>query len=177
MRKILTVSSLDKVFPNEPPQLLQTEYSVFRNEAFHYQAAVYTDDLITFCGVEIESEISEYITVRLVEPMPAHLATRKNFSDDYLLKTSGDSTLYPELLKPIRQGEEILRQNIWTSFWVTVNHEEKQLPAGRYAIKLIINNPDGEVLSTEFTLNVLDADLPKSALQYTDWFHYESISH
>ena len=65
----------------------------------------------------------------------------------------------------------------WTTFWVTVNHEEKPLPAGRYAIKLIVNNIDGEVASTEFTLNVLDSSLPKTSLQYTDWLHYDCISH
>ena len=35
--KIVTVSSLDKVFPKEGPNLLQTKYTIFKNETFHFQ--------------------------------------------------------------------------------------------------------------------------------------------
>ena len=176
MKKILTVSSLEKIFPDEKPKLLQSEYSVFKNEAFHYQIAYFSDILVPFCDVEIQSDIQEFVTVRRVEPIAGHLATKKGVSDDYLLKKKKDSTLYPDLLRPIRKGEELLREKKWTAFWVTINHEEKELPAGTHTVKILFSKQEEALGEATFTLQVLPAELPRTQLQYTNWIHYDCIS-
>ncbi len=176
MKKTLTVSSLEKIFPDEKPRLLQSEYSVFKNETFHYQVVCFSDVLETFCSVEIQSDIKDFVTVRRVEPIAGHLTTKKGVSDGYLLKNKKDSTVYPDLLRPIRQGEELLREKKWESFWITVNHEEKELPEGTYTITVLLKKQDETLGQATFTLQVLPAVLPRTDLQYTNWIHYDCIS-
>ena len=72
-QKIFTVSSLDKVFPKEGPNLLQNEYTIFKNETFHFQVSFYFTH-ITNVKIFVRSDLEKYITVRSVESIPARFA-------------------------------------------------------------------------------------------------------
>ena len=176
MKKILTVSSLDKIFPNEKPQILQSKASVLKNQVFHYQVACFSDVLFPYCHVEIISPIADFITVRCVEPIAGHLATKKGRCDDYVLKKKKDGVLYPDLLRPLRDGKDILREKTWTVFWVTVNHDEKELPVGEYEIEFVLSGAEDTFGEATFTLNVLDERLPPRSFDYTNWLHYDCIA-
>ncbi len=176
---IVTVSSLEKVFPNTKPSLLQSEYSVFRNERFHFQVACYASEQESDCQVQVTSPINEHIKVRVVEPVPSYLSQIKGNNDDYIILQENASTLYPDILRDIRSQGECLRQKMWTSFWVTVNEEEKSLPTGTYEIEIMVKVGKNarEFGTCKFTLHVLDAELPKTDLIYTNWFHYDCIAY
>lgn len=179
MKNILaTVSSLDKVFPNEKPRLWQSEYSAFSNEVFNFQVACYTEDMLFNCRIEVESTLNDNISVRLVEPLPAHLSEKKGENDRYILKRKQNSTLYPELLRPLSTVGETIRKKMWTAFWLTVNGAQKTIAAGDYDIVIRLYY-DGDKLFKEctFKLTVLGTELPDSDLSYTAWFHYDCIAY
>lgn len=53
---IFTVSSLEKIFPEKTPKLKQKSFSVFQNEKFNFQIAVFPEKEL--CGVAIRAESS-----------------------------------------------------------------------------------------------------------------------
>ena len=109
-QKIFTVSSLDKVFPKEGPNLLQNEYTIFKNETFHFQVSFYFTH-ITNVKIFVRSDLEKYITVRSVESIPARFARYEGVNDDYVINGHGNNDLYPELLRPLYKTHETMRHH------------------------------------------------------------------
>ncbi|MDR1093901.1 MAG: DUF4091 domain-containing protein [Clostridiales bacterium] len=175
--RFITVSSLEKVFPNDGPKSGLKEYGAFRNEAFHFQAAFFTKNLLRDCRLEIVSEIRDYVSARVVEPVPAYLSRKRGEDDGYILKKRGDCTLYPDLLRPMEPAGEFARQGLWTVFWITADGRERPLPPGRHEIHIaLICESDTKAGECIFTLDVADAFLPAADLRYTAWIHYDCIA-
>lgn len=170
--EIFTVSSLEKVFPGTRPCLFESENECFINETFSFQVAYKTSGtemFLQYCSFEAESDIKEFINIRPVAPVLCTTPKSAKHDDYYLIN---NASLVPEILKEdktvyIRHGE-------WNSLWVTV---KGVLPIGRHLIKISIKTPRGNVLGeVEYTLNVLEARLPESDLNYAHWFHYDGIA-
>ena len=183
MKRFLTTDSLEKVFPDKGPKRQLKSYNMLKNEMFHFQACFYSKTLVWDCRIELESEISEFLSVRYVEPMPSHLYNRGG--DRYVLKRKNGSSLYPELLRPVRHLGDFARPKLWTTWWITVNGQQNALPTGKHQIRINVYGKDkqgGEgkdikIDSCIFELEVIDAALPKSDLRYTRWVHFDCISH
>ena len=171
----LTVSSLEKIFPYKKPTLIQNEYSSFKNETFHFQVACYSPCLCEHCKVEITSTISSFISVRKVELVPAGYAVNIYKTDNYVINKKPNGIMYPDLLRPLFEKGESLRQNIWNSFWVTVDGS-LGLPIGKHEIKIrVYSEISGYDKTSVYTLIVLDDLLPENDLFYTCWMHYDCI--
>lgn len=180
MIRMLTVSSLEKVFPGAVPQCTEQEASMLRNERFSFQACIFNDKRLSNgrAQFDVEGDISEHTAVRVVGLIPAHYAnySDKNFIDDYmLLPPEKSAALYPDLLRPMLPGDLFLRDGQWTALFITV-HDPNGLPAGKHELRLTVT-ADGESASCTYTLDVVDAMLEKSDLIYTNWMHYDSIAH
>lgn len=183
MKRFFTTDSLEKVFPDKGPKRQLKSYNMLKNERFHFQACFYSKTLLWDCRIEVESEISEFLSVRYVEPMPSHLYNRGG--DKYVLRRKNGSTLYPELLRPTRELGDFARPKLWTTWWISVNGQEKDIPIGKHQIRIHLFGKDkqgGEgkdikIDSCIFELEVIDASLPASDLRYTRWIHFDCISH
>ena len=179
--KIYTVSALDKVFPKEGPKILQSSYTIFRNETFHFQVSFYFEQ-ITNAKIFVESDLAEHISVRSVESIPARFAEYEKIHDDYIIQGHGNNDLFPELLRPLYKTHETMRQNSWTTFWITVDGS-KGLPVGKHEIIIGADEyawgttkPKGSVRKRSYMLEVLDDELPKlDDFIYTCWMHYDCI--
>ena len=176
--KIVAVSSLEKVFPDKKPALRQKKYSVFSNERFNFQIACYSKEFINDCTIEIFSALCNVISVKKVELSPSYCSQLKGENDDYIIFQKNDSTVYPDLLREIRNGQETLRPGKWTAFWVTVNDAEEILPSGTYSIEVAVYHGKEKVLfgKSDFELEIIGAVLGEEDLHYTDWFHYDCIA-
>lgn len=172
----LTVSSMDKIFPERYTPTVQTRATVFRNEIFHFQTACYTPLFRSHIAINVSSDIKERISVRVVELIPSRGAILNTCEkDDYFIKAHGNNELYPDLLRPYEYERECLRARSWTGFWFTVS-PEGGLPAGIHEIKINIRCNDGAYDETSvFTLEVLNAELPKPDFTYTEWLHCDCI--
>ena len=175
------VSSLDKVFPVEGPGVCSSEYSMLKNERFHFQVAFYSE-AIMHARVSFQSKITEFITLRAVDGVPAGFAKFEGRNDDYVLN-HGNNELFPDLLREV-SANECMRLQSWNTFWVTVDGSNGCLPVGRHEIKIIV---DGCVWGEEktftrkseisFFLDVIDEELPKlQDFLYTSWIHYDCIA-
>lgn len=173
--KIYTVSSLEKVFPNEQPKEKLTKYSILRNERFSFQVVCFSDSRIDDIKIDINSDLKNDISLRRVVYAPSVLATKHNNHDDYIIKSKNFSGVYPDILFELQIDEKI-PQGVWTAFWVTVNHNETTLQAGTHNIAFTLKNGEGKELAMcSFALEVLDYDLCQSDLIITNWMHYDCI--
>ncbi len=174
MQKLImkTISCLEKILPNKSPSLIEKENYCLKNEVFSFQVAYYNANrewFSSFCNLIIDSDIKDFIQIRYVENVMCQTPTL-NKNDDYYLTLKKE--IIPDILKddlPL-----IIRLKTWQSIWITI---KGNLPIGKHNIIFTIKDYDNNILGkTSYTLNVIDNNLPKSNLYYTNWFHYDSIA-
>ena len=88
--EVLTISSLEKIFPETRPVLYEEEKDCFRNEVVSFQIAYrHCKNMIMFsdCCWEVEGELKEYVTVRPVESIPC-LSANVEISDFSIVNNS-----------------------------------------------------------------------------------------
>ena len=169
-----TVSSFEKVFPDEPftPKVPLTEDSMLLNERYSFQIAYYLEDVYAVeATLEINGPLAEYVSVRTVECMPSMHPVDPG-QDDYVLRMTPG--LYPDLLKPMKKNLR-LYSDVWSSLWVTVR-EDCPLPAGSYSLDFIFKKGEEQLGSCQFTVHRVNEVLPPQTLIYTQWLHTDCIA-
>lgn len=168
--KTLLLSSLSKVFKDvEPNETEFTSFSSLINEKFSFQIAVLAEkENETALDIKVSSLIAEDITVYEVKNIPAG-TTQYEDSDNY--HYPAERKEFPDLLMPVN-GTVSLTMGDWISLWFeykpTKNITGKQ--------KIAINLTAGDVTEEKvFELNILDSELPKQDILFTNWFHNDCI--
>ena len=177
MYKLTTVSSLDKVFATGAPKIVEHGGTMLKNERYNFQVAIYSDyertsprNTVTVEGIDASA-----VTVREVVEIPAGLASYPD-SDDYVIKPGIGTGLYPDLLRPIENGNVMIRPESYTTLWITI-HSPEGLTPGNYDVKVTVKNEwENKEFSADYALEVLPAELPENDLIYTNWFHYDCLS-
>lgn len=166
--KTYILSSMAKVFHDEEPENYTEvrEISAFRNEKTAFQFVFSCDENI--CDIYVET--SEDLNIYRVLCAPSIKPVDGDGDDYYLRKAPG---LYPDILRPYTGETFRIQKNTWFSFYV----EGKNLSSGRHEIEIKIKNIENETLCSEnFSINIIDADLPEQELIYTNWFHCDSLA-
>lgn len=172
---LLTVSSLEKIFPDEPfqPQAEYTGADMLLNERFSFQAAYCWEGPLTFkAGIQLSGALADDVIIRQVGLAPSELPIFPD-GDDFVLRTTPG--LYPD---PLYSGisDITLLPGQWRSLWITVP-AECSLPSGSYDLTITFTEEDGTVLnSCTFVLERLNARLPEQTLIHTEWFHTDCIA-
>ena len=173
MIALKTVSSLEKVFFGSLPKTEEKRGSMLCNERYNFQICILNDgSYLRNVSLSIEGIDREYVTVRQVVEIPGSKVYVDN--DDYVFFNDNDQHMFPDLLRPVKTDELFLRAQQLTVLWCTV-HAKEGLKAGEYKLKLTVKCGE-ENVSTEYTLDVIDAFLPESDLIYTNWIHYDAIA-
>lgn len=162
---IKLLSSLEKVFPDKKPcAKAHSAQSCLKGEFVNFQIAVFKD-------VNMKSEVSISVdsiletNIYKVKCMPSDLPCYGiNRDENYLSFAPG---LYPDMLEPVDKSFEILGGQ-WQSVWVEVLPTQT---SGNFDISIKL---DDEIVG--FKLDVIDAELPKQDLLYTQWFHYDCLA-
>ena len=169
MPEIYTVSSLEKVLLHKKPKT-EKRGTMAKNEVFSFQIAYKYNRFANDIKVKIESPIKDFITYRQVEYVPC---TSVNLWEGDGFCFSDKAYVCPDILRPTKNGELKSRACAYSSAWFTVKGD---LPVGKHEIKISLFAPWCEPLTAVYTLEVLDFELEKSDLIYTNWFHYDSIA-
>ena len=170
MRKIVTVSSLEKILPDTKTPKIQKNGKMAKNEVYSFQVAYKYEKFIRDANIKIESTIKDFIEVRMVENVPVNSPNTWE-GDDYMIKK--EPFLCPDVLRPFDKRQVYARYGVWNVLWLTV---KGNLPCGKHKIKISIVHESLEPLECEYTLEVLDFNLPSVDFTYTNWFHYDSIA-
>lgn len=171
MYKLTTVSSLDKVFSDRGPKLIERGGSMLGNERYNFQLAIYSDyeRLAPRSTVTVEGIDPAAVSVREVVEIPAGVASYPD-ADDYVINPGIGSGLYPDLLRPLENGNLMIRPKSHVTLWITV-HSPEGLTPGKYDVKITVKNEwANEEFSTVYALEVLPARLGETDLIYTNWF-------
>ncbi len=172
MLRLLTLSSLAKVFPEEfPPYRQISALSALKNEPVSFQVAYNMQGATRrYAKVSVSAAPELSVKLYLVENVPSNFPVYHDHDDD-VLRTC--ACLIPDVLRPYEGSIDLLGGQ-WGSVWVEVCGER---PAGDYRITVSFEDAAGSPLgSVSVNLHVVDASLPPDDLIYTSWFHTDCLS-
>ncbi|HEY8423529.1 MAG TPA: DUF4091 domain-containing protein [Clostridia bacterium] len=176
MIKVITASSLDKVFITDGPSLPENRGSMLKNEKYNFQVWIYSSRHIFDCKLKIEASEGLRVLTRGIDPVPVVFGYRPDDSDDYVICKNHEQGLYPDILRPLNPMDVTLRPYQWTGYWVTV--ECTDCKASEESVKIYLFDKDDNQLGfCEYKLEIIDCELPSSDLIYTNWVHYDCIAH
>ena len=166
--EIKLLSSLEKVFYDEKPSANPIKgFSMLKNERSSFQIA-FSAEKDTSVLFELSGKLAEYASAYIVKDVPVGNACFEDADDFYLRKTSGD---YPDYLVPVN-GEIKIEGGKWYSVWVEISPEGNCI--GKSVLSVSVKE-NGNTVQSEIEIEVIDAELPKQELIYTNWFHCDCI--
>ena len=167
--KTLLLSSLVKVFKDSDLNFNEfTNATCLKNERFSFQLALIPDENETEAEISVASDVSDYLTVYEVVNIPAKKTGYDN-SDKFHYDLKRKE--FPDLLKPV-QGKIKLTPDQAYSIWVEFSGNGEVV--GNHDVTLIVKTSAGKVEKT-FSLNVIDQELPRQKLLFTNWFHNDCL--
>ncbi len=161
-------SSLEKIFPSEMDKKTDFRgFSMFKNEKASFQIAIPAQKgtQITFA---FTSDLAPFFHVSYVKMIPAGLNAPKKSDDYYIAK---DKAEYPDLLLPLEGNSFTAEYEGCNTLWVEIK-SESPLPAGQYPVGIAVN---GQLVPSTICIEVLDAELPKQKLIFTNWFYTDCL--
>ncbi len=179
-------NSLDTVFYDDVSEDTLEYTTALRNECFSFQVSFraekekpdedspWTD--VKEIRVEVESEISDKISVYFMENVPA-MRIGYSTSDDWFLRKGPG--LYPDWLDKRKNNFFSAVFGYWKNIWFNINEELEELSPKQYDIKVKFYDrwSDRVVAEKSIVFDVIDALLPKQHIVTTNWLHYDCMAH
>ncbi len=168
--KAITLSSLNKIFKDSQPNF--SEYisaSVLKNESFSFQIAFLAEcKEETEVSFSVKSDLKDDITLYLVKNIPSG-TSGQDFSDSFHYDINRDE--FPDLLEPITDKIKV-KKGEYHSIWV--DYIPSKETVGKKKITVSLKTAVCEIKKT-VTLNIINCELPKQTLLYTNWFHNDCL--
>ncbi len=178
MRKmqIKNVSSLEKIFPEMECRVSTCNRgSALMGEEYSYQIAFKMQDGMPYAerlGLEVISDIADCVCIHNVRYVPVIVPRyHENCDSGYISDMPG---LYPDILEEYTDYVMVSSRK-YNALWVSVKLS-KGVGAGVREIKVLFKKGEEIYGESVFTLDVIDAVIPKLDIPYTDWFHCDCIS-
>ena len=167
--KALLLSSLVKVFKDKEPNFKEFgSFSCLKNEAFSFQIALCAESTEeSEVSFKIESDLEKNITAYLVKNIPFRRNKKHDYDSFHYDLTRKE---FPDLLEPT-DGTVTLKENEWSSLWFECKPDGA---AGNHEIKIAITI-NGNTIEKVCAIDIIDYDLPKQELLYTNWFHNDCL--
>lgn len=170
------VSSLEKIFPTKEPtgEGVSREITCLKGETTSFQIGYFWNyDRKLYGKVKIEAPEGVNVRVRTVGLVPCAYPYHLQADDDYLTTEPG---LYPDLLSDMTEFGFPLVVGQWRSLWVDVETDENTDP-GLHPIELTLTvDTTEEQEFFDFTVDVLNANLPELSIPHTEWFHCDCLA-
>lgn len=165
----IVLSSLEKVFSDEKPIAPEfKKFSMLKNERSSFQMA-FCPEKDAAITAEIGGSLAEHIKAYIVKEVPVGTACNEKADDFFLRKTSGQ---YPDYLQPL-DSEIKLNGGRWYSLWCEVMPDGSCIGENTVTVDIKENN---ETLARgEIEIEVIDTELPKQELIFTNWYHSDCI--
>lgn len=176
--KILTASSAEKILPYGKIQYVVNYGESFKNERSSFQVVIKSDEDVLACKLNVESDLNFLTKVRFVRSVSVEYAYSSLLPEDkYVISKKNGS--YPDYLQEDVVDKFSLLKGQNKVFFITVCANDKEkLSVGLHNFKItLLNEKDEKLGETQYTLNVLDDELPKSKLMVGDWMHFDCIAH
>ncbi len=168
MVKTALVSSLEKVFAQSDGDFYIIEkHTMLIGEKSGFQVAVFTDEPLRFTLNDVNGIKIKAYNVHCV---PSKLPYYEDHDEDILTSPDG---YYPDLLRPVENGEIEFVNGGWCSVWF----ELEALESGKEKIEITLFNEENLVVGAEtLSVEVINARLPEQELICTNWFHCDCLA-
>ena len=190
----IILSSLHKVYPLSCPKTPLTALSGMRNEPLSFQLAYKLEEgsekhtTPIYPRIETDLDLNLYSVGYVpvlhtdigIPDMPA-----PGLIGDMLLPKAVNPELehkgYPWKTLYFEKDEKITlnaANDAWQALWFTVNENGKSIAPGKYTVRIALyESYDGEKIGeNEIEITIVDAELPKQKLKYTNWFHCDCLA-
>ena len=165
--ELLLLNSLEKVFSDEKPNASDIKtISMLKNERTSFQAA-FCPEKDGKISVSLGGILAEISNAYIVKDIPVGNACFEDADDFYLRKTSG---IFPDYLLPAN-GEIAVEKGKWYSIWIEVSGNGKI--TGKNSVTVDIKGD--MTAAAEVEIEIIDADLSKQEIVYTNWYHSDCI--
>jgi hypothetical protein len=168
--KIFTVNSLEKIFKDSGSFIIEKGGVLLRNEVYRFQLVFKSEKEFKDVSVEIDGGSFE-CGLRYVKDLRADNEYGKD-PDDYFLKSA--DRMYPEILT--EKLPDFYEAEIWHRFWVRLTAKDCAA-VGIHTLKIRLRSDGAVSDETEYTIEIIDNDLPKIDIPVTCWMHYDCIAH
>ena len=174
--EIRNVSSLEKIMPEMLCGATEINAaSTLQDEEFSYQIAVKvrrTMHAMKELQLQVCSDIADCVTLYNVRRVPVLTPCYwEDCDEDYISHRPG---LFPDVLEPYTDFT-IVSSHMFRAVWVSVKPGAHVTP-GVHTITVLFKDGDEVWGTSTFELEVIPAQLPKSDIPYTDWFHCDCIA-
>ncbi len=167
--KALLLSSLVKVFKDSELNFNEfTDATCLKNEKFSFQIALVPPDDETDVKISVIFPLKELLNLYEVVNIPAKKTGYDN-SDKFHYDLKRKE--FPDLLMPIKDTVK-LKPNVASSIWVEFSGNGEI--SGKHDITIVLETKNSKTEKT-FTLDIIDNELPKQKLLFTNWFHNDCL--
>lgn len=193
MFKAKIISSMQKCFIDEDPDKkpVLKNLTAYKNERFSFGLCYRQEGTPSkfdgFADISVTSDMKfEYgeagdadkvpvISVRCVEQVPVLEPLIPQFRDnDYLRDTPG---LYPDVLLPARRGSKTpVCEEETRALWIECDPGRNGFEPGDHEIKIKLTLGENVLFDGGLSVRVVDAELPKQTLIFTQWFHCDCLA-
>ncbi len=183
MLKTKIVSSLEKAFLDQSIEDFPEtrSLSVLRGERFSLQCLYYRpcvdekNDVVCRVIPEVQGALAPFVKFHRVRSVPVAKAKYKTTDESAFLRIAPG--LYPDILEPPDGGILNITDELLESLWMEFSLPE-DAPVGKLESTLVLKDyANGEAVATEtFTVEVIDALLPKQSLKVTQWFYTDCLA-
>ncbi len=184
---IKQISSLCKISANNKAALEAaadvSSVKAIRGERVSYQIALSTTEGCVHTYVWTESDLEDCIRLYREKDVIVDVPARERITDENYLIT--DPGYLPDVLIPLsEQNNRVYATTKTALIWVKADIPANA-PAGKHKITVFFGSqPDhanaenefSSVTPIEFTIDVIDAEMPEQKLIYTRWFYLDCIA-
>lgn len=183
MLKAIIVSSQEKVFIDQKISDFKPleRISVLKGERLSLQL-IYTYESTRspylHAAIRIKPELSgslaSLVNLRDVCHIPVDKPINNAGTDDnYLRKTPG---IYPDVLRPLHYGASLnIAMDMLSSTWIDIDIP-RDLEAGEHTLAIKVDGGDWGVTEGKITVDVINAELPREDIYFTQWFHADCLA-
>ncbi len=172
--------ALAKVHPVRDPRPVSTEtrFQAFLGEPASFQLAYRPPLEPKFrdprpLQVRVEGTAADLVAVSSVDLVPCTFVALPGHDDGYEFEEPG---LYPDVLRPVPNGEAPVRFGSWSALWFDVTTTDPAC-AGVHDLTIVMSAPDGsELHRTSVSVEITGIELPPLDIVSGHWMHLDSLA-
>ena len=172
--------ALAKVHPVRDPRPVsaETRFQAFLGEPASFQLAYRPPLEPKFrdprpLQVRVEGTAADLVAISSVDLVPCTFVALPGHDDGYEFDEPG---LYPDVLRPVPNGEAPVRFGSWSALWFDVTTTDPAR-AGVLDLTIVVSAPDGsELHRTPVSVELTGIELPPLDIVSGHWMHLDSLA-
>ncbi|TDW92288.1 DUF4091 domain-containing protein [Kribbella sp. VKM Ac-2566] len=172
--------ALAKVHPVRDPRPVsaETRFQAFLGERASFQLAYRPPLEPTFrdprpLQVRVDGTAADLVAMSSVDLVPCTFVALPGHDDGYEFDEPG---LYPDVLRPVPNGEAPVRFGSWSALWFDVMTTDPAR-AGVHELTVVVSAPDGsELHRAPVAVEITGIELPPLDIVSGHWMHLDSLA-